>query len=118
MGWFDAVATRYGCLIQGATQVALTCLDVLSYLPEIPVCTAYEIDGRITKDFPVPPLLARAKPVFTTLPGWQTDIRGITNYQDLPAAARAYVDVLEQEIQVPIRLVSTGPKRQEVAWRP
>ena len=118
VGWFDAVATRYGCLIQGATQVALTCLDVLSYLPEIPVCTAYEIDGRITKDFPVPPLLARAKPVFTTLPGWQTDIRGITNYQDLPAAARAYVDVLEQEIQVPIRLVSTGPKRQEVAWRP
>ena len=98
VGWFDAVATRYGCMIQGATQVALTCLDVLGYLDEIKVCTAYEIDGQITKDFPVPPLLERAKPVFTTLPGWKTDVRGCTEYASLPENAKAYVDFLEKEI--------------------
>ena len=118
MGWFDTVATRYGCMIQGATQVALTCLDVLGYLDEIPVCTAYEIDGQVTKDFPVPAQLEKAKPVFTTLPGWKSDVRGITRYEDLPAAAKAYVDFLEQEIQVPIKIVSTGPKRHEIALRP
>ena len=118
VGWFDTVATRYGCMIQGATQVALTCLDVLSYLDEIPVCTAYEIDGQVTKQFPVPALLERAKPVFTTLPGWKTDIRGVTNYNALPANARAYVDFLEKEIETPIRIVSTGPKRHEIAMRP
>ena len=117
VGWFDTVATRYGCMIQGATQVALTCLDVLGYLDEIPVCTAYEVDGQRTKDFPVPALLGRAKPVFTTLPGWKCDIRGITDYAALPANAKAYVDFLEQEIGVPITLVSTGPKRHEIAQR-
>ena len=117
MGWFDTVATRYGCMIQGATQVALTCLDVLGYLDEIKVCTGYEIDGKVTKDFPVPPLLERAKPVFTTLPGWKCDIRGITEYDALPANAKAYVDFLEKEIGVPIKLVSTGPKRHEIAQR-
>ena len=118
VGWFDTVATRYGCMIQGATQVALTCLDVLSYLDEIPVCTAYEIDGQVTKQFPVPALLERAKPVFTTLPGWKTNIRGVTDYNALPANAKAYVDFLEQEIETPIRIVSTGPKRHEIAMRP
>ncbi len=118
VGWFDTVATRYGCMIQGATQVALTCLDVLSYLDEIPVCTAYEIDGQVTKQFPVPALLERAKPVFTTLPGWKTDIRGVTDYNALPANAQAYVDFLEKEIETPIRIVSTGPKRHEIAMRP
>lgn len=117
VGWFDTVATRYGCMIQGATQVALTCLDVLGYLDEIKVCTGYEIDGKVTKDFPVPPLLERAKPVFTTLPGWKCDIRGITEYDALPANAKAYVDFLEKEIGAPIKLVSTGPKRHEIAQR-
>ena len=117
VGWFDTVATRYGCMSQGATQVALTCLDVLGYLDEIKVCTGYEIDGKVTKDFPVPPLLERAKPVFTTLPGWKCDIRGITEYDALPANAKAYVDFLEKEIGVPIKLVSTGPKRHEIAQR-
>ena len=117
VGWFDTVATRYGCMIQGATQVALTCLDVLSYLDEIQVCTGYEIDGQVTKNFPVPALLERAKPVFTTLPGWKEDIRGITDYDALPANAKAYVDFLEQEIETPITIVSTGPKRHEITYR-
>ena len=117
VGWFDTVATKYGCMVQGATQVALTCLDVLSYLDEIPVCTGYEIDGQITDTFPVPAKLGRAKPVFKTLPGWKSDIRGITNYADLPANAKAYVDFLEAHIGCPIRIVSTGPKRHEICMR-
>ena len=117
VGWFDAVATRYGCMIQGATQVALTCLDVLGYLDEIKVCTGYEIDGQITRDFPVPPLLAKARPVFTTLPGWKCDIRGCRDFDALPENARAYVDFLEKEIETPIKVVSTGPGRYEVAYR-
>lgn len=117
VGWFDAVATRYGCMIQGATQVALTCLDVLGYLDEIQVCTAYEIDGKVTKDFPVPALLERAKPVFTSLPGWKCDVRGVTEYKELPAEAKAYVDFLEKEIETPIKIVSTGPKRHEITHR-
>jgi len=117
VGWFDTVATKYGCMVQGATQVALTCLDVLSYLDEIPVCTGYEIDGQITDTFPVPAKLGRAKPVFETLPGWKSDIRGITNYADLPANAKTYVDFLEAHIGCPIRIVSTGPKRHEICMR-
>ena len=117
VGWFDAVATKYGCMVQGATQVALTCLDVLSYLDEIPVCTGYEIDGEVTDVFPVPAKLGRAKPVFTKLPGWKCDIRGITNYADLPENARAYVEFLEQHIGCPIKIVSTGPKRHEMCER-
>lgn len=118
VGWFDTVATKYGCMIQGATQVALTCLDVLGYLDEIQVCTAYEIDGKITKNFPVPALLERAKPVFTTLPGWKSDVRGITSYDALPPNAKAYVDFIEKEIETPIKIVSTGPKRHEITQRP
>ncbi len=117
VGWFDTVATKYGCMVQGATQVALTCLDVLGYLDEIPVCTGYEIDGVVTDTFPVPAKLGQAKPVFTTLPGWKCDIRGITNYDDLPENAKAYVDFLEQHIGCPIRIVSTGPKRHEICMR-
>ena len=117
VGWFDTVATKYGCMVQGATQVALTCLDVLGYLDEIKVCTGYEIDGEVTDKFPVPAKLGRAKPVFTTLPGWKCDIRGITNYADLPANAKAYVDFLEEHIGCPIRIVSTGPKRHEICMR-
>ena len=117
VGWFDAVATKYGCMVQGATQVALTCLDVLGYLDEIPVCTGYEIDGQVTDMFPTTPSLLRAKPVFTTLPGWKCDIRGCKNYEDLPENARAYVNFLESHIGAPITLVSSGPKREEMTYR-
>ena len=117
VGWFDTVATKYGCMVQGATKVALTCLDVLGYLDEIKVCVGYEIDGKVTDRFPVTPLLERAKPVFATLPGWKCDIRGETDYSRLPANARAYVEFLEEKIGVPIRFVSTGPRREEMALR-
>ncbi len=117
VGWFDAVATKYGCMVQGATSVALTCLDVLGYLDEIQVCTGYEIDGKVTTTFPVTPELMKAKPVFTTLPGWKEDIRGLTDYDALPANAKAYVDFMEEQIGFPIKYVSTGPKRQEMTIR-
>ena len=117
VGWFDAVATKYGCMVQGCTQVALTCLDVLCYLDEIKVCTGYEIDGQVTDRFPTTPSLMRAKPVFTTLPGWKCDIRGCTDYAALPENAKAYVDFLEQKIGYPITLVSTGPGRHEITKR-
>lgn len=117
VGWFDAVATKYGCMVQGATQAALTCLDVLGYLDEIPVCTGYEIDGIATDSFPTTPALLRARPVFTSLPGWRCDIRGCRDYASLPANARAYVDFLEQRIGTPITMVSTGPKRDEMTFR-
>ncbi|MCI8436504.1 MAG: adenylosuccinate synthase [Lawsonibacter sp.] len=117
VGWFDAVATRYGCMVQGATQAALTCLDVLGYLDEIPVCVGYDIDGTVTDSFPTTPALLRARPVFQTLPGWKCGIRGCTDYSALPANAQAYVDFLEQRIGVPITMVSTGPKREEMTCR-
>ena len=117
VGWFDAVATKYGCMVQGATQVALTCLDVMGYLDEIPVCTGYEIDGTVTDSFPTTPALLRARPVFTTLPGWRCDVRGCRDYDALPANAKAYVDFLEAHIGAPITMVSTGPKREEITYR-
>ena len=117
VGWFDAVATKYGCMVQGATQVALTCLDVLGYLDEIPVCVGYDIDGQITDKFPTTPDLMRAKPVFEKLPGWNCDIRGCTDYDALPENAKRYVDFLEAHIGHPITLVSTGPKRHEITHR-
>lgn len=117
MGWFDAVATRYGCRMQGATQVALTVLDVLGYLDELKICVGYEIDGEITRDFPVTTKLAKAKPVYETLPGWKCEIRGITNYEDLPENCKKYIEFIEKEIQVPITLVSNGPGRHEIIHR-
>ena len=117
VGWFDAVATKYGCMVQGATQVVLTCLDVLGYLDKIPVCVGYDIDGTVTDFFPTTPALLRAKPVFETLPGWKADIRGCKDYNALPVNARAYVDFLEAHIGAPITMVSTGPKREEIANR-
>ncbi len=117
VGWFDAVATKYGCMVQGATQVALTCLDVLGYLDEIRVCVGYEISGVITDQFPTTPKLMGAKPVFVTLPGWKSDVRGVTDYQALPANAKGYVEFLEGQIGVPIKIVSTGPKRHDIAVR-
>lgn len=114
VGWFDAVATRYGCRIQGATEVAFTVLDVLGYLDEIPVCIGYEIDGEVTRDFPTTAKLEKAKPVFTKLPGWKTDIRGIKNYTDLPENCRKYIEFVEKEIEVPITMVSNGPGRDDI----
>lgn len=117
MGWFDAVATRYGCRMQGATQVALTVLDVLGYLDEIPMCVGYEIDGEVVKDFPVTTKLAKAKPVWKTLPGWKCDIRGIRKYEELPKECRDYIETIEKEIGVPITMISNGPKREDIIYR-
>ena len=117
MGWFDAVASRYGCRVQGATEVALTVLDVLGYLDELPVCIGYEIDGEVTRDFPTTHLLKKAKPVYTTLPGWKCDIRGITKYEDLPDNCRKYIEFIEKELEVPITMVSNGPGRHEIIKR-
>lgn len=114
MGWFDAVASRYGCRVQGATEVALTVLDVLGYLDELPVCVGYEIDGKVTRDFPTTHLLRRAKPVYTRLPGWKCDIRGIRRYEDLPENCRNYIEFIEKELEVPITMVSNGPGRHEI----
>ncbi len=117
VGWFDAVATRYGCMVQGATECVLTNLDVLGYLAEIPVCTAYELDGQPLTDFPNTPTLARCTPIYTTLPGWKSDVRGVTSFADLPENCRKYVDFLEQQVGVPINMISTGPKRCETFRR-
>lgn len=117
MGWFDAVASRYGCRIQGATEVAFTVLDVLGYLDEIPVCIGYEIDGEVTKEFPTTVKLEKAKPVLTTLPGWKCDIRGIRKYEELPENCRNYIEFVEKEIGVPITMVSNGPGRDDIIMR-
>lgn len=117
MGWFDAVATRYGCRIQGATEVALTVLDVLGYLDTLPVCVGYEIDGKVTGDFPTTVKLAKAKPVYEYLPGWKTEIRGITKYEDLPENCRKYIEFIEKQLGVPIKLISNGPGRNDIIYR-
>ncbi len=114
VGWYDAVASRYGCMVQGATEVALTAIDCLGYLDEIKVCVGYKIGGQVTREFPVPAQLSKAEAVYETLPGWKCDIRGITDFDKLPEAARNYVRFLEKEIEVPIKIVSTGPKRHEI----
>lgn len=117
MGWFDAVASRYGCRIQGATEAALTVLDVLGYLDELPVCVGYEIDGKVTKDFPTTGDLEKARPVYTRLPGWKCNIRGIKTYEELPAECRNYVEFIEKELGVKITMVSNGPGRDEIIYR-
>lgn len=117
MGWFDAVASRYGCRVQGATEVALTVLDVLGYLEELPVCVGYEIDGKVTKDFPTTNHLKKSKPVYEKLPGWGCDIRGITKYGDLPENCRRYIEFIEKELEVPVKMVSNGPGRHEIIYR-
>ncbi len=117
MGWFDCVASRYGCRMQGATEAALTVLDALGYLDEIPVCTGYEIDGEITRDFPTTAKLEKAKPVWEVLPGWKCDIRGIRKYEDLPENCRAYVKFIENQIEVPVTMVSNGPAREDIIFR-
>lgn len=117
MGWFDCVASKYGCRMQGTTDVAFTVLDVLGYLKEIPVCVGYEIDGEVTTDFPVTPLLNKAKPVYKVLPGWETDIRGIKKYEDLPENCRNYIEFVEEQIGFPITMVSNGPGRTDIIYR-
>ncbi|MGI6235347.1 MAG: adenylosuccinate synthase [Christensenellales bacterium] len=117
VGWFDVVATRHGCLVQGATDVAMTNLDVLSYLEEIPVCVAYELEGERIHHFPATPSLKRVKPIYETFPGWKTDIRGETQYENLPSACRQYVERIERLIDTPITILSTGPRREEICYR-
>lgn len=117
MGWFDVVATKYGCRMQGTTDVAFTVLDVLGYLDEIPVCVGYEIDGEVTTDFPTTGKLEKAKPVLEVLPGWKSDIRGIKNYEDLPENCRKYIEFIEEKIGYPITLISNGPKRHDIIRR-
>ncbi|MHB1454394.1 MAG: adenylosuccinate synthase [Saccharofermentanales bacterium] len=117
MGWFDCVATKYGCRMQGATEVVLTAIDVLGYLDEIPVCVGYEIDGKVTTDFPVTPLLAKAKPVLQMMPSWKSVIRGVKRFEELPVEAQNYVTFIEKQIGVPVRMVSTGPNRDEIIFR-
>lgn len=117
VGWFDCVASRYGCRIQGTTEAVLTIVDALGYLDEIPICAGYEIDGQIVQDFPASEKLDRAKPVWRKLPGWKTDIRGIRKYEDLPEACRNYVETIEKEIGVRISMVSNGPGRDDIIMR-
>ncbi|MBH5316234.1 adenylosuccinate synthetase [Paenibacillus sp. GSMTC-2017] len=117
VGWFDAVATRYGCKIQGATEVALTNLDVLGYLDDIHFCIAYQIDGNQTVDFPNPSELERAIPVYKKLTGWKTDISHIRSFEELPKQAQNYVTHMEKLIDVPIRYISIGPKREQIVDR-
>jgi adenylosuccinate synthase len=117
MGWFDAVASRYGCRIQGATEAVLTVLDVLGYLDELPICVGYEIDGKVTKDFPATVELNKAKPIYITLPGWKCEIRGIKNYDDLPENCRNYIEFIEKELETPVTMVSNGPGRDEIIFR-
>ena len=117
MGWFDCVASKYGCRMQGATDVAFTVLDVLGYLDEIPVCTGYEIDGEVTTDFPTTAQLEKAKPVLEKLPGWKSDIRGIRKYEDLPENCKKYIEFVEEHIGFPITMISNGPGRDDIIYR-
>ena len=117
MGWFDCVASRYGCRLQGTTDVAFTVLDVLGYLDEIPVCVAYEVDGEIIHDFPTTNKLEKAKPVIETLKGWKCDIRGIKKYEELPENCRKYIEFVEEKLGYPITMISNGPGRDDIIYR-
>ena len=117
MGWFDCVASKYGCRIQGTTDVAFTVLDVLGYLDEIPVCVGYEINGEVTTEFPTTHLLEKAKPVLEVLPGWKCDIRGIKKYEDLPENCRKYIEFVEEKLGFPITMISNGPSREDIIYR-
>ena len=117
VGFYDVVASKYGCRLQGATDVALTVLDVLGYLDEIPVCTAYEIDGQVTDEFPTTVSLKKAKPVWKVLPGWKCDIKGIRRYEELPENCRRYVEFIEEQLGFPVTMVSNGPGRDDIIYR-
>ena len=117
MGWFDAVASRYGVRMQGATQVSLTVLDVLGYLDELPICVGYEIDGKVTRDFPVTAGLKKANPVYEKLPGWKCEIKGVRKYEELPENCRKYIEFIEKELGVPVTMVSNGPGREDIIYK-
>ncbi|MBQ9443122.1 MAG: adenylosuccinate synthase [Lachnospiraceae bacterium] len=117
VGWYDCVASRFGCRVQGTTDVAFTVVDALGYLDEIPVCTDYEIDGKKVHDFPNPRDLERAKPVLTTLPGWKCDITGIRDFDKLPEKCRDYILFIEKQLGYPITMVSNGPSREDIIYR-
>lgn len=117
VGWFDAVATRYGCRLQGASEVALTGLDVLGYLDQIPICTRYSVDGEPREDFPTTRLLERAEPLYEHLPGWREPLAEVKRFVDLPPLARAYVERIEALIEVPVRWISFGPARHQLLER-
>ena len=117
MGWFDCVASKYGCRLQGTTDVAFTVLDVLGYLDEIPVCVGYELDGEVITDFPVTSKLEKCKPVLEKLPGWKCEIRGIKKYEDLPENCRKYIEFIEEKIGYPITMISNGPGREDIIYR-
>lgn len=117
VGYFDAVASRYGCRVQSSTEVVLTVIDALSYLDKIPVCVGYDIDGTVYKDFPTTHLLEKAKPVWKVLDGWKVDIRGIKKYEDLPLKCREYIELIEKELEVPVTMISNGPKREDIIYK-
>ena len=117
VGPVDLVATRYGVEVQGATEIALTKLDVLSYMDEIPVCTKYVLNGEETDKFPFPAALGACKPVIETVKGWKKDISGVRTWEDLPEEAKAYVQMIERAIKCPIKWISVGPERESIILR-
>lgn len=117
VAWFDCVAAKYGCMLQGATEAALTMLDVLGYLDKIPVCVGYRINGAVTDRFPEAYLLDAAEPVYEYLDGWKSDISDISDYGDLPEAAKKYVRFIEDRIGVPVTMISNGPKREQIIFK-
>lgn len=117
VGWFDCVATKYGCRVQGATEIALSLLDVLGYLEEISLCVQYDINGERTDDFPTTDKLQYAKPVYKTLPGWKKDITNIREFKKLPERAKDYIKFIEDKIEKSIKLISVGPKREDIIIR-
>ncbi len=117
VGWYDCVASRYGCLLQGATEVALTVVDPLGYLDEIPLCVAYNMEGKTLTDFPCASDIPRCKPVYKMMPGWKSDITGIELFEDLPEACQNYVDEIERQIGYPVTMVSNGPSRDDIIMR-
>lgn len=117
VGWFDAVATRYGCRMQGTTEVALTVIDPLGYLDEIPICVGYDVNGEEHQDFPNTTYLYQAKPILKTLPGWKCDVTGIRKWEDLPKECQEYVNEIERQIGFPITMVSNGPGREDIIPR-
>lgn len=117
VGWLDTLAARYGCEVQGATAVGLTVLDALGYLDEIPVCVAYELDGKRIDRFPTTAELKKCKPILEVLPGWKCPLTGIRKYEELPENARNYVEFVEKQLGVPITMVSNGPSRDDIIFR-
>ncbi|MPN55193.1 Adenylosuccinate synthetase [bioreactor metagenome] len=117
MGWFDAVATRYGVEVQGATEAVVTVVDALGYLDELKVCVGYEVDGEVTREFPTTPALERAKPVLKSLPGWKCDISACRTYEELPGLAKDYIRAIEDATGVPVKMISVGPRRDQTIIR-